>query len=333
MTTQETVRLSLEEVSSLCSRVLLAVGLAPADARSVAEALTAAERDGIPSHGVSRLPFYVGQVQSGKINAAAKPKVVEARGTWQLIDAERGFAFPAIDLAIEEVRKSAANGLGGAGVMHSHHLGVVGHHAEKLATYGLIAVVLSNTPGAIAAPGGRLPLLGNNPLACAFPRAGDAEPLVIDLAPAKSARGKVMLAAKGDGVIPKGIALGPNGEPTTSAEAALRGSMVAIGEQKGAVLAMLVELLVTLVTGCNFAYEATSFFEPEGKAPEVGHVVLAFSPSFSASLRLLDFEARLREDGVQRLPGDRRLEHRSKSIAEGILLRRDLADWLRYVQP
>ena len=90
---------------------------------------------------------------------------------------------------------------------------------------------------------------------------------MIDLSLSEVARGKVMVAAKKGEPIPLGWALDASGQPTTDAKAALEGSMLPIGaatSTKGAMLALIVELLVTAVIGAQFGFEASSFFVDEG---------------------------------------------------------------------
>ena len=67
-------------------------------------------------------------------------------------------------------------------------------------------------------------------------------------AKAEVARGKLMVAAKEGRAIPEGWALDRDGRPTTDPKAGLAGSMLPMGGAKGAMLALVVELLVTALT-------------------------------------------------------------------------------------
>ena len=53
--------------------------------------------------------------------------------------------------------------------------------------------------------------------------------------------------------IPEGWALDSEGRPTTDAKAALAGTMVAMGDAKGAALALMVEVLAAALVGAHFA--------------------------------------------------------------------------------
>ncbi|WP_414896523.1 Ldh family oxidoreductase [Rhodovulum sp. YEN HP10] len=302
------------EAEALIARILEASGTSARNARSVARALVAAEIDGQAGHGFSRVASYAAQAGSGKVTGAACPVAVRA-GARVDIDARNGFAYPAIDLAIAELTEMAPEyGIAMAAISRSHHCGQLGAHVERLAEAGVAALMVANTPKAMAPWGGRAALFGTNPIAFAAPRPGHP-PLVIDLSLSKVARGKVMAASKSGQPIPEGWALDAEGRPTTDPEAALGGTMVPAGDTKGAALALVVEILAATLTGANRSDEASSFFEAEGAPPGVGQTILAFDvarvPGFGERLEGL-LGAMLAQEGT-RLPGQKRLRGRADS--------------------
>jgi (2R)-3-sulfolactate dehydrogenase (NADP+) len=312
----------LAEIERLARRALENAGTAAAAAASVANALARVEADGLASHGLARIPAYCAQVRSGKVDGRAEPKLVPLGPSGARVDAGFGFAFPALDLAIEAAVERAGKTCAAAvAVTRSHHFGVAGHHVERVAERGLIGLIVGNSPGGIAPWGGRRALLGTNPIAFACPRR-DAPPLVIDVSLAKVARGKVMLAAQRGEPIPGDWALDAEGQPTTDAKAALAGTMLPSGDAKGAALALMVEILAAALTGANFAAEASSFFDDEGAPPGVGQCLIALDPGPFSDGRFLDrLEVLLgmiaAEPGA-RLPGARRLALRHKAAECGI---------------
>ena len=82
-----------------------------------------------------------------------------------------------------------------AGVINSHHCGVVVDHLRPVAAAGMVGLGFANSPAAMPAAGGKHPIFGTNPVAAVFPRR-DADALMIDLSLSEVARGKVMVAAK-----------------------------------------------------------------------------------------------------------------------------------------
>ena len=327
------VTLSLADLHDLAVRVLVANDTGEANAEEVAKALVAAEADGLKGHGASRLPSYAAQAKSGKVQGHAVPDINEVGSAALWIDANEGFAYPAITAAIDGLAALApATGIAAAGIANSHHFGAAGYHVERMAERGLIGLAFGNSPQAIAPWGGSKGLFGTNPIAFAAPRR-EAPPLVIDMGLSKVARGNVMVAARAGEPIPEGWALDADGKPTTDAEAAMDGTMVAMGDAKGTALVMMVEILAVALTASNFSYEASSFFTADGPAPRTGQFLMAIDPyGFSAGAfadRLEDLIAAVREQDGTRLPGERRLALRAEAEANGVEIPQDLHDELQ----
>ena len=321
MTGMET--LTAAELEDVITAALVASQTSEPNARSVATALTQAEIDGQKGHGLSRVPSYAAQAKAGKVNGNAVPEVRLTRPGSLLIDVRNGFAYPALDAAITRLPELAgACGLAAAGFVRSHHFGVAGRAVERLAEKGLVALVLGNTPHAMASWGGRRPVFGTNPIAFAAPRR-NALPVVVDLALSQVARGKIMVAAQKGEEIPEGWAFDENGAPTTDAKEALKGTLTPLGGAKGAALAFMVEVMAVALTGANYAFEATSFFDDKGAPPGVGQFLLAIDPAaFGGADAFLDRFAVLADaiegDEGARLPGTRRLALRAAAARDGV---------------
>lgn len=324
--------LTLEGAEALAARILIRHKTSEENATQVAAALVAAETDGQAGHGLSRLPSYAAQSASGKVNGFATPRVAYPLPTVARIDAAQGFAYPAITTAISAIETLARKfGVGVAVIHHSHHCGVAGHHVERLADLGLVALMFANTPKAIAPWGGNQPLFGTNPIAFGAPRV-DAPSLVIDMSLSKVARGKIMMAAREGKPIPAGWATDGTGAPTTDPHEALSGSLMPTGDAKGAALALIVEILTAALTGSHFGFEASSFFEGEGEAPAVGQLLLGFAPGPLSgnqfSERLETLAGAITDQPGARLPGSRRMELRQRARRDGLTISDALFDEL-----
>jgi len=314
---------SLQDLRGLTVRVLTASKTSPDNAAVVAAALVRADADGIPSHGVARLPVFADQSKCSKVDGFAEPGLSETGTAAIRIDGKCGFAFPAIDLGLTRaIEMVEAAGVVAVAIGNSSHAGVLGHHVERLADHGLGAMAFVNTPAAISPWGGNRPLYGTDPIAFACPRP-DAPPLVIDLSITKVARGKIKLAADRGEAIPEGWALDGDGNPTTDAGAAMQGgSLLPIGDAKGAALALMVELMGAAMTGSQYGYEASSFFDTEGGPPKTGQFFFVFKPErlggdgVLARIEAL-MEAITDQPGT-RIPGQRRLDNRAKAEADGV---------------
>jgi (2R)-3-sulfolactate dehydrogenase (NADP+) len=318
----------------LMRRALEKSGASPAMAAATAAALVAAELDGIPSHGVSRVPQYCGHVRIGRATGSAVPKVARERGGACLVDAGGGLAFEACALAVREaIRRARSHGVAFVSVANSNHFGVAAFHTEPIAEAGLVGLAFGNSPAAMPMWGGKRALFGTNPIAAAFPRRG-APPMVVDLSLSEVARGKLMVAAREGKPIPAGWALDKDGNPTTDPKAGLEGMMLPAGGAKGAMLALTVELLACALSGSAFGFESDSFFTEEGRPTRIGQAFLAIDPDALAGREVfLDrvetlVAAMLADEGV-RLPGDRRRANRERIAKEGIALAPDLAAKIR----
>ncbi|MGE7467863.1 Ldh family oxidoreductase [Bosea sp. NPDC003192] len=315
-------KLSLEAAEQKVADLFIEAGASPANAASVALALVMAEADGLKGHGLSRVPTYLSMLRSGKIDGQAVPIARQPKPGVLAIDAAHGFAYPAIDLAVIELPEIARKqGIAAAPIRRSNHCGAAGLHVERLAEQGLVALLFANTPGAMAPWGGAKPVFGTNPIAFAAPLPG-REPLVIDMALSKVARGPIVAAKQKGEPIPEGWALDAQGKPTTDPAAAIAGTMVPLGDAKGATLAMMVEILAAALVGTHFAFQASSFLDDQGGPPDTGQLILAIDPAsmggnwFAERMKLLTHA--IEEQPGTRLPGMRRYALRAKARAEGI---------------
>ena len=321
---------AIERVTAVLSRA----GANPAMAHSTATALVLAEAQGLGSHGLSRVAQYATHLRNGRVDGAAQPSVIRQRCGAILVDAASGLAFPACALGITTAIAAAREyGVAFAGIARSHHCGVVVDHLRPVAAAGMVGLGFANSPAAMPAAGGKHPIFGTNPVAAVFPRrqipgaaVGACDPLLIDLSLSEVARGKLMVAAKAGKPIPLGWALDADGQPTTDAQAGLTGSMLPVGSTtspKGAMLALVVELLVTALIGSQFGFEASSFFVDAGNRPQIGQAFIVIDPgalagsdSFYDRIEVLLAEM-LSDDGV-RLAGARREALRRLAEVSGI---------------
>lgn len=319
-------QLTIEQATGLVRQALRAAGAGDAMASSVARALVLAESQGLSGHGLSRVGQYCTHLRNGRADGQAVPVVARQKGAAILVDAGAGLAFPACDLAIDKAIAAARQfGVCFAGVTNSHHAGVMVDHLRPVAQAGMVALAFANSPAAMPAADGKHPVFGTNPVAAIFPRrAGD--PLMIDLSLSEVARGKLMVAAKEGMPIPLGWAVDADGAPTTDPHKGMMGSMLPVGaatSPKGAMLALMVELLVTAVIGAQFGFEASSFFVDEGNQPRIGQAFIVIDPGALAGTdvyfdRMETVIAEmLRDDGV-RLAGARRLVLERRAARDGL---------------
>jgi len=326
--------LSTQEARGLVAAALRRAGANATMADATANALVLAESQGLASHGLSRVAQYAAHLRNGRVNGAAVPTVVKQKGATAVVDAQEGLAFAACECAVADaIERAREFGIAFVGVTNSHHCGVVVDHLRAVAAAGMVGLGFANSPSAMPAAGGRHPIFGTNPVAAIFPRRAGL-PLMIDLSLSEVARGKLMMAAKEGKPIPLGWALDASGQPTTDPKKGMDGSMLPFGtgapagpgsasSPKGAMLALMVELLVTALIGANFGFEASSFFVDAGNRPRIGQSFIVIDPGalagreqFLDRLEVLVSEM-LVDEGV-RLPGARREALRLAAEAQGL---------------
>lgn len=330
---ESTSILSFGHAKSLACDALQSNGTRIEVADCVAYALVLADADGQRSHGLERVPSYVEQLRSAKVNGQVKPTFRRVNPSSIEVLANDGFAFPAIELAIDYLTDICEEqGVAVAAIVGSHHCGVMGHPVEKLARAGFVSIMFANTPKAMAVAGGGRPILGTNPIAFACPRTDEHDPLIIDTSLSTVARGKIVLAAKRGEKVPENWGVNSSGMPTSDPKEILEGGLNPVGGTKGSALALMVEILAGAFVRSNFGYQASSFFDGEGGPPRVGQLLIClnaseFNESFGEHVDLLLREIEMEPN--TRIPGARRLESRASAIREGVEYSQELIDSIK----
>jgi (2R)-3-sulfolactate dehydrogenase (NADP+) len=181
-----------QDLFRLAKQAMMKAGAHEAMAQAAAQHLVRAEEQGLPTHGMSRVPFYCAMLRNGRADGSARPSMAAEKAAVCLIDNADALPYESAAWAIEEVTQRARrNGIGFAGIRNSAHVGVLGIHLLKVAEAGMVGVAFTNSPAAIPAWGGKKALFGTDPVAFAFPRKG-AEPIVVDLALTTVTRGRAV---------------------------------------------------------------------------------------------------------------------------------------------
>lgn len=325
-----TTTLSIQDLDARIEAIFAHAGMNPAQAGAMARVLTAGERDHCKSHGIYRIEGTLRTVKAGKVDPQAVPVVGPDDGTALVrVDAAGGFANAAFELALPDlVARAKKLGIAAMVINDCTHLAALWPEVEAVTAHGLAAMVMCPSYATVAPTGGTDPLLGTNPFAFGWPRAG-GDPYVFDFATSVAARGEVELHRRAGKVLPEGWALDKDGNPTTDPEAALAGAMLPFGGHKGSAISTMIELLAGIMIGDLTSPEVLDYLGTTTLAPHHGELILAFSPEAFAKGRPGDpfaraetlFEAIVGQGA--RLPSQRRFRARAGSSAEGITLSAD----------
>lgn len=324
--------MTLEQIEDLAKAALMGAGATEDNAASVAKSTWRAERDGVRSHGLMYVPIYAEHVQCGKVDGKAVPEVSRPKPAAVRVDAKSGFAHPAIDAGFDALVASAReNGVGVMTVFNSYNCGVLGHHAERIAEEGLLGLCFTNAPASIAPTGGSKPVIGTNPFALGVP-GSDGPVFVIDQSASAIAKSEIMLRNREGKPIEAGWALDADGNETTDAAAALKGSMVPSGGAKGFGAGLMVEIFAAALSGAVLGKDASPFSGAVGGPPNTGQCFIALDPEcFSGGTfnsQIENLVGALTEQEGTRLPGTRRSGARAQT-ANGVAVDEALIERIR----
>ncbi len=335
-----TTRIPAPDLRQWVETVFMRINVPQEDAVIAAHVLIDADLRGKPTHGVSRLPLYVGRIERGLI--APRPEIhFESPKTPTMVrmDGGNGLGPVVAWRATERATQGAQRyGIAAVAVRHSNHCGAMHAYCLQAASQGLILLALTNSPPGIAPWGGRRPFLGTNPIAWGFPRGSHQAPLLIDLATSVVARGNIIQAARLNLPIPLGWAIDSDGNPTSDAERALEGAVLPMAGAKGYALALAVEILSGLLSGAGMGPEVKNPYTDNAHASNVGHFFLAIDPETlmpkaEFADRLNGLEQALRAvpaaaDGPVFVPGDHSEMQFNKNLEYGVPLDLHLIDEL-----
>lgn len=312
------------ELLAFATSLFQARGMAPDDARTIADVLVWADMRGVGSHGTTRLPMYLERITRGDLVPTARPQIRTALPAALIIDANRAAGPIAMSFtlthAMAAARKQGACYAIAAGTTHT---GAIGYYASQAAEDGFAAIVTSSGPPNMAYYGARSPSASTSPLAIAVP--GPGGPVVLDMATAIIGMGRLAQARERGQPIPVASALDRNGEPTTDPAAAA--IPLSLGGPKGAAMSLMFECLSSVAAAAPLL---SASLEPGAKRRHIhnGMIILIDIAQlrdiagYSADIARLSevLKAQPRRDGVTEIlmPGERGARQHRDSRANGV---------------
>ncbi|MGN6367135.1 MAG: 3-dehydro-L-gulonate 2-dehydrogenase [Phycisphaerae bacterium] len=248
---QAPLRLPYSQILQTLHRILLTTAMHPDRARLCAQLFNDANRDGIPSHGLNRFPGFVDHLRENDILPNAEPSLVQSFGALERWDGNHGpgpaNAHAAMNRAIQLARQ---HGIGAVALRNTNHWMRAGNYGWQAADANCIGICWTNTWPLIAPWGGKTKKLGNNPLVIAVPRGGGSgEHIVLDMAMSQYSMGKLAIFEKLGVHSPTPAGFDPDGNITSNPSAVINGgSAMPIGLWKGASLALMLDLVATLLS-------------------------------------------------------------------------------------
>ena len=245
-----------QELHSLVTNILLAVGATEANASRVAEALVSSHLAGVDPHGVWHLAGYVRDIRDGYLVPTAVPEIVSETTATALVTGNWTFGFVAAKYAMElAIQKTGKQGVSVVGIVRCGHIGRLGEYSEMAAAEGMVSMVwaggYSEDQQTTMPYGGLKPILHTNPLSMGFP-AGDEVPMILDFATTGVSGSKVVQARDRGEKLPSGNIVDKDGNPTTNPDEFFNGGgHLPFGGHKGYAIMLAVETLGRILTGSD----------------------------------------------------------------------------------
>jgi LDH2 family malate/lactate/ureidoglycolate dehydrogenase len=323
-TAADRIRLTVAEARALGQAAMQGAGYDDDDARIMTDHVLDAALCGYEYSG---LPKLLNVVDYPQFQQPRRPvTILRETGATAMLDGGNNNGMVAAYRAAETtIERAEASGLAIVCLANTWMTGRSAYYCEKVARAGLVVIHTVASPPSVAPFGGTRPALGTNPIAFGFPADGD--PLVIDMGTSAFMGTDLQFRARLGTPIPEGVALGPNGHPTTSASAARRGALLPFGGPEGGYkgfgLALAMDALGALAAGTRAGDDVS------------GYLFIAFKPDLflpaedyrrEVSRRIDMIKATPRQIGVEeiRVPGERSYQTRARLMQEGIEIDRKI---------
>jgi len=332
-----TVKVSVGALTDFCRDVLVSVDVPAADAEVTAEVIMQAERFGVSSHGLVRLPHYVSRILQGSIKPHPQVQVVKQGNGTALVDGDNGLGHVVSHFAMKKAIELGRQGPSFVGVRRSSHFGIAGYYALMAAKEGMIGFSFTHTDVILAPYGGREPRLGSNPFAVAIPCDGP-HPILLDISTSVVAWGKIIVAReRGEPINPE-WAIDSEGNPTNNPNEAR--ILMPFGGHKGYGLALLVEVLCSVLTGSPYGRHVPVMYGDLTVPRNLGHLFGTLRADSFVDLDEFKTRAKNLADDMRQtkpapgfnevlVPGDIEFRTQAKKDREGVELDASLVDPLK----
>ena len=235
------------------------MGCSEEHAALATDVLIKSDLRGIDSHGVARLSGYVRLWEKKRINATPNIRIVHETPTTATIDGDAGLGLVVAPFAMKvAIEKAEKYGSGWVSVKNSNHFGIAGYHSLMAVEKDMIGISMTNASPLVAPTYANERLLGTNPMCYAFP-AGKYPPVIVDMATAAAANGKLEIAQRANKDVPEGWVQDKEGNSSINPnELKSGGSLLPLGSDKdhgshkGYGLSATVDILSAVLSGANY---------------------------------------------------------------------------------
>ena len=318
------VSFTVEQALEFGRRALQSIGFSAEEASVIATNLVDAELCGYPALGLARILTIA---ENPRMRAPRRPiTIVHETPMSALIDGGNYVGFYAVQRAtLIAIEKARASRMALVGVHNSWLSGRNAYYVEQIARSGFIAIHSACSSPVVAPLGGAAAAFGTNPIAFGLP--GNPDPVVFDMATSATNSGDVILAARLQQLLPDGVAIDAQGNPTRDPVAARTGAILPFGGYKGHGLSFMIQAL-GLLAGAAL---------PAGKVQDFAFLFVVFAPELlqprgEFEQQLAELIQRVKATPLQagvdeiRIPSERAFRERERRRREGFTLDRRIYD-------
>jgi len=285
-------RFTRDQIETFMAACFRATNLPDEDAAKVAHLMAEADMLGKDSHGIFRLPGYIGRLQAGGFNPTPNITVERDMAATALINGDNGMGHLCVAHAAETaIEKAKTCGVGWAGLHHSNHAGAASVYSNMALEHDMIGLYVAVGSANHLPPwGGTDMMLSTNPIAVSVP--GDKESaIILDMATTVTSYGKVKVYAQRGIEMPEGWMVRADGTPLTDASKAGEGFLLPIGGPKGYGLALIFGVLAGTLNGATFGTNVVDMNADASSVTNTGQFYLAIN--IAAFMEPADFKTEI----------------------------------------
>lgn len=254
-------------------QIFLGTGIQSVFYKQVIDNLVETSLRGVDSHGIRLIPHYVRALQIGRINKKPKFSFRKTSVTTAIFNADHGFGInagiQAMSLAIDLAKEG---GMGSVAVKNSTHFGAAAIYSLMAAKKNMIGLSFTNTDSLVLPFGAKYPYLGTNPICFAAPVAEES-PFCLDMATSKIAWNKVLAHRRTNTPLDTYNVVDKEGNSCTDPH--LASALLPLGEYKGYGLALMIEILCSMLTGMPYGKHIKKMYPLTKEKRQISHFFLA----------------------------------------------------------
>ncbi|RYE32048.1 MAG: 3-dehydro-L-gulonate 2-dehydrogenase [Sphingobacteriaceae bacterium] len=314
------MRISYQQLKQTFEHVLLKHEFSVVKAALCSQIFADNSLDGVYSHGLNRFPVFMDHVKNGLVKPEAEPEIVSETNSLIHYDGHLAPGMYNATLAMQKaIDVAKMNGISCISLKNTNHWMRGGTYGWQAANAGCVGICFTNTIANVPPWGGKEPRLGNNPLVIAVPKNNGH--VVLDMAISQYSYGKLQEYELKNEPLPYAGGFDLDGNLTTD-PAKIKQSQRAlpIGMWKGSGLSLLLDVLLTALSGGNSTKEITA----SGKESGVTQTFIAiYQPDLHQNLieQIIQFtksSETAENDGKIWYPGEKTLLTRNQNLADGI---------------